>query len=90
MEETPGIRQGRALRSIVSDVAWQDLYWAPRSQVDLSMTYAVTRRLALVGQVSNVTHQRITSLTGPGKNLLKDSYSIPTTIWLGVRFTPAF
>lgn len=83
-------RQGRALRSIVSDVAWQDLYWAPRSQVDLSMTYAVTRRLALVGQVSNVTHQRITSLTGPGKNLLKDSYSIPTTIWLGVRFTPAF
>lgn len=83
-------RQGRALRSIVSDVSWQDLYWAPRSQIDLSATYALTRSTSVVGQISNLTHQRITSLTGPHKNLLKDSYSIPTTFWLGVRFTPGF
>jgi len=83
-------RQGRALRSIVSDVPWQDLYWAPRSQVDLSATYRVTDGVSLIGQVSNVGHERITTVTGPGKNLLKDTYSVPTTFWLGVRLTPGF
>ncbi len=81
-------RQGKALRSIVNDVTWQDLYWAPRDQVDLSATYAVRPGVSLFGQVSNVTHARVTSLTGPGKNLLKDSYSVPTTFWLGIRLTP--
>ncbi|URX61605.1 TonB-dependent receptor [Luteibacter anthropi] len=83
-------KQGRALRSVVSDVSWQDLYWAPRSQVDLSATYQISRDLALIGQVSNVGHSRITTITGPGLNLLKDSYSVPTTYWFGVRFTPKF
>jgi hypothetical protein len=50
----------------------------------------VTPAVAVVGQVSNVLHDRITSVTGPGKNLLKDSYSVPTTFWLGIRFTPRF
>lgn len=83
-------RQGRALRSIVNDVTWQDLYWAARDQVDLSATYAVRSGVSLFGQVSNVTHSRITSLTGPGKSLLKDSYSVPTTFWVGIRLTPKF
>ena len=83
-------RQGRALRAIVSDIGWQDLYWAPRSQVDLSASYAINRSISVVGQIGNLTHERITSLTGPGKSLLKDSYSIPTTFWLGVRITPGF
>jgi iron complex outermembrane receptor protein len=38
--------------------------------------------------VSNVTHTRITSFVGPNENLLKDSYSVPRTFWLGVRYTP--
>ncbi|GAA0294496.1 TonB-dependent receptor [Sphingomonas oligophenolica] len=83
-------RQGRALRLIQADVSWQDLYWAPRSQLDLSATYQVRPGISLVGQVSNVTRSPITSVTGPGKNLLKDEYSIPATFWLGVRFTPKF
>lgn len=82
-------RQGQALRSIVGDIAWQDLYWAPREQVDLSASYALTPAFTLVGQVSNVTGSRLTSLTGPNKDLLKDSYSTPTTFWVGLRFTPA-
>ncbi len=82
-------RQGKALRSIVSNIAWQDLYWAPRSQLDLSATWAVSKQLSVVGQISNVTHSRLTSFTGPGENLLKDSYSMPTTYWLGLRFTPS-
>jgi TonB-dependent receptor len=83
-------RQGKALRSIVNDVTWQDLYWAPRDQVDLSATYALKAGVSLVGQVSNVTHSRMTSLTGPRMSLLKDTYSVPTTFWLGVRLTPGF
>ncbi|WP_045767123.1 TonB-dependent receptor [Xanthomonas albilineans] len=82
-------RQGKALRSIVSNIPWQDLYWAPRSQLDLSATWAVSKQLSVVGQVSNVTHSRLTSFTGPGENLLKDSYSMPTTYWIGLRFTPS-
>ncbi|MDN4055021.1 hypothetical protein QPK32_18255 [Massilia sp. YIM B02763] len=31
--------QGKALRSIVPDIPWQDLYWAPRSQLDLQAGY---------------------------------------------------
>ncbi|WP_404713808.1 TonB-dependent receptor [Sphingomonas sp. MMS24-J13] len=81
-------RQGRALRLIQADIGWQDLYWAPRSQLDLSATYQVRPGVSLIGQVSNVTKSPITSVTGPGKNLLKDTYSIPTTFWLGIRFTP--
>ncbi|MBN6111271.1 TonB-dependent receptor [Xanthomonas sp. CFBP 8700] len=82
-------RQGKALRAIVSNIDWQDLYWAPRSQLDLSATYAINKQVSVVGQVSNVTHSRITSVTGPGENLLKDTYSVPTTYWFGIRFTPS-
>lgn len=84
------VRKGRALRSIVTNTPWQDLHWAPRQQVDLSASYTLPNGVAVVGQVANVTHERLTSLTGPGRNLLKDSYSVPTTFWLGIRFTPRF
>ena len=83
-------RQGKALRAVIGNIAWQDLYWAPREQVDLSATYAVKPAISLIGQIGNVTHRRITSVTGPGQDLLKDSYSVPTTFWLGLRITPTF
>ena len=75
---------------MVSNITWQDLYWAPREQADLSATYAVSPAVSLIGQIGNVTHRRITSVTGPGQDLLKDSYSVPTTFWLGLRITPNF
>lgn len=80
--------QGRALRAILNDIPSQDLYFRKRNQVDLSATYTLRNGLALFVQASNVTHERLTSLTGLNKNLLKDSYSIPTTYWAGIRFTP--
>lgn len=83
-------RQGKALRAIVPDIAWQDLYWAPREQVDLQATYKVRPGVSVFTQVQNATHTRLTSLVGPNQNLLKDTYSVPTTFWLGVRFTPGF
>ncbi|EGY00378.1 TonB-dependent receptor [Nitrospirillum viridazoti Y2] len=81
-------RQGKALRSIVPDIAWQDLYWAPREQLDLQASYKVRESVTLFGEASNLTHSRLTSLVGPNQNLLKDSYSVPTVFWVGVRFTP--
>jgi TonB-dependent receptor len=81
-------RQGRSIRAINTTASWQDLYWAPRQQVDLSARYDVTRSISLSVQASNVTHERVTSLVGPNRNLLKDTYSVPTTYWFSVRFTP--
>ncbi|MET0498009.1 MAG: TonB-dependent receptor [Steroidobacteraceae bacterium] len=80
-------RQGRALRAVVDNTPWQDLYWDARQQLDASASYAVTPQWSVIAQVSNLTGERMTSLTGPGKDLLKDSYSVPTTYWLGVRWT---
>ncbi|WP_202412641.1 TonB-dependent receptor [Duganella lactea] len=82
--------QGEALRSIVPDIAWQDLYWAPRSQVDLQASYKLAPTLTLFGQVQNLHHSRMTSYTGPAKNLLKDTYSVPMVAWIGLRYTPDF
>jgi TonB-dependent receptor len=82
--------QGKALRSIVPDTAWQDLYWDPREQVDLQASYKIRPGVTLVSQVQNVTHSRIASTAGYAGNLLKDTYSIPTVFWVGLRFTPSF
>ncbi len=81
-------RQGRSLRALVSNIAWQDLYWAPRSQIDLSGSYRLSPAASLIAQVGNLTHRGITTLTGPGVTLLKDRYSMPTTFWVGLRLTP--
>jgi iron complex outermembrane receptor protein len=82
--------QGKALRSIVPDIPWQDLYWAPRSQMDLQASYRIGRQLTVFGQVQNLHRSRMTSLTGPGQNLLKDTYSVPLVAWIGLRYTPNF
>jgi outer membrane receptor protein involved in Fe transport len=82
--------QGKALRSIVPDIAWQDLYWAPRAQIDLQASYKLSRELTLFGQLQNLHRSRMTSYTGPAQNLLKDTYSVPMVAWIGLRYTPNF
>ena len=72
----------------MNDLPYQDLYFAARNQLDASASYTLHNGVAFFAQASNITHTRLTSLTGPNKNLLKDSYSVPTTIFVGVRFTP--
>ncbi len=81
--------QGQALRAVVPDIAWQDLYWAPRHQVDLQASYRLQPGLTLLAQVQNLTGERLTSTVGAAGTLLKDSHSIPTVYWLGLRYTPA-
>ncbi len=82
--------QGKALRSITPDIAWQDLYWKSRDQIDLQASYEVRPGFTVFGQASNVGGDRMTSVYGPNKNLLKDTYSVPTVYWLGLRYTPGF
>jgi outer membrane receptor protein involved in Fe transport len=82
--------QGKALRSIVPDIAWQDLYWAPRAQVDLQASYRISPEWTVFGQVQNLNRRRMTSYTGPAQNLLKDTYSVPMVAWIGLRYTPNF
>lgn len=83
-------RQGRSVRSVNTAAAWQDLYWASRQQVDLSARYDLTRAISLMVQAGNITHERIDSTVGPGRVLLKDSYSVPATYWFSIRYTPRF
>lgn len=81
--------QGQALRAVVPDIEWQDLYWAPRHQVDLQASYRLQPGLTLLAQVQNLTGERLTSTVGAAGKLLKDTHSIPTVYWLGLRYTPA-
>ena len=81
--------QGRALRDVPNaDIYWQDLYYAPRNQLDLSASYTLSNGLAIFAQAANVTHSKAISLGGPNRDLLRNSYTVPTTIWAGIRFTP--
>lgn len=82
-------QQGQALRAVVPDIEWQDLYWAPRHQVDLQASYRLQPGLALLAQVQNLTGERLSSTVGAAGKLLKDTHSIPTVYWLGLHYTPA-
>ncbi|MCJ2185782.1 TonB-dependent receptor [Novosphingobium beihaiensis] len=77
---------GRALRSIVPGRPWEDAYWAPRRQFDMQARYHFTRGFSVILDVSNLTEERLTSLTGPGMAWLKDSYSVPRTIRLSLHW----
>ena len=81
---------GQALRAVTPEIAWQDVYWDERSQIDLQARYAVRPNLTVVAEVSNLTRSRMDSVTGPGRDRLKDSYSTPRTIWLSLNWTPNF
>ncbi|WP_161981610.1 TonB-dependent receptor [Aurantiacibacter suaedae] len=75
---------GLALRSVQADDALQDVYWAPRRQIDLQARYRLADGVSLIFEVANLTEERLESLTGPDHVWLKDSYSVPRTLRLGV------
>lgn len=77
---------GKALRSISTDTPWQDVYWAPRSQLDIQARYHMGRNLSAILDLANVTRARLTSVTGPGTRWLKDSYSVPGVVRLSLNW----
>jgi len=81
--------QGQALRAVVPDIEWQDLYWSSRHQVDLQASYRLQPGLTLLAQVRNLGGARLTSTVGASGALLKDTHSVPTVYWFGLRYTPA-
>ncbi len=78
----------QALRAVTPDIAWQDVYWDQRHQFDVQARYAISPNLTLVAEVSNLTRSRLTSVTGPNRDMLKDSYSTPRVAWLSLTWTP--
>ncbi|WP_448664012.1 TonB-dependent receptor [Sphingomonas sp. CJ20] len=77
---------GKALRSIAPDAAWQDVYWAPRTQFDIQGRYHFGRNFSAILDLANVTRARLTSVTGPGTRWLKDSYSVPGVVRLSLNW----
>ncbi|WP_369062078.1 TonB-dependent receptor [Caulobacter sp. 73W] len=78
----------QALRAVTPDIAWQDVYWDERHQFDVQARYVIAPNLTLVAEVSNLTRSRLTSVTGPNRDMLKDSYSTPRVAWLSLTWTP--
>ncbi len=79
-------RTGKALRSIAPDTAWQDVYWAPRTQFDIQGRYHFGGNFSAILDLANVTRARLTSITGPGAQWLKDSYSVPGVVRLSLNW----
>lgn len=81
-------RSGLSLRAIENARPWQDVFWAPRSQWDLSARYKFgDSGLAAFVQLANATGAKVISVTGPDRDLLKDSYTVPRTVWVGLSFS---
>jgi len=77
---------GLALRRLTPDVEWQDVYWAPRRQFDVQARYHFGPRLSVIVDLANLTGERLTSVTGPGRRWLKDSYSVPRTFRISLNW----
>ncbi|HZF44799.1 MAG TPA: TonB-dependent receptor, partial [Sphingomonadaceae bacterium] len=77
---------GQALRSVTPDDTWQDVFWARRRQFDVQTRYRFRSGISVVLDIANVTQERLVSVTGAQRTWLKDSYSVPRTVRLSVKF----
>ncbi len=75
---------GLALRNLQADDALQDVYWAPRRQIDLQARYRLAEGVSIIFEVANLTEERLVSVTGPDQAWLKDSYSVPRALRLSL------
>ncbi|GLQ91618.1 TonB-dependent receptor [Dyella acidisoli] len=78
----------RALRLIDSARASQDVYWKARKEIDLRVHQNIGSDVQAFFEIANLTRSPVTSATGPAHDLLKDTFSIGRTYWLGVKYTP--
>lgn len=79
---------GDSLRIVDSALASQDVYWKARKQIDLQAHYDISGEWRALFSIGNVTNSPLVSVTGPGRNLLKDTFSLGRTYWLGLTYTP--
>jgi outer membrane receptor protein involved in Fe transport len=79
---------GDSLRLVDSALASQDVYWKARKQFDLQAHYDIGDGWRAFFSISNLTNSPLVSVTGPNRNLLKDTFSLNRTYWLGLTYTP--
>jgi TonB-dependent receptor len=79
---------GRSLRTLTANAVWQDVYWTPRTQVDLKFGYHIRRDLDFSAAIQNLNNETTKSVTGLGKNLLKDESYVGQTLWFGLTYRP--
>jgi len=78
----------RSLRLVDSALPSQDVYWKARKEIDLRLYRNVGSDVQTFFEIANLTRSPVTSVTGPAHDLLKDSFSIGRTYWVGVKYTP--
>ena len=78
----------RALRLVDSARSSQDVYWKARKEIDLRVHQDFGSDVQTFFEIANLTRSPVTSVTGPAHDLLKDTFSIGRTYWLGVKYTP--
>lgn len=79
---------GRSLRLVDASLPSQDVYWQARKQIDLQARYDLGGGWRAFAEVANLTNSPVTSVTGPNKDQLKDTFSMGRMIWLGVNYSP--
>lgn len=79
---------GRSLRLVDASLPSQDVYWAARKQIDLQARYDLGGGWRAFAEVANLTNSPVTSVTGPDKNLLKDTFSMGRMVWVGLNYSP--
>lgn len=77
---------GKSLRAVDVNAPWNDVFWKERSQVDFSTRYRWNKSLTIFAEVKNLTSKGVTSLTGVNRDLLKDTYLVSRTFWLGAKW----
>ncbi|NKJ20264.1 TonB-dependent receptor [Dyella sp. SG609] len=78
----------RSLRLVDSALPSQDVYWKARKEIDLRLYRNVGSDVQTFFEIANLTRSPVTSVTGRAHDLLKDSFSIGRTYWVGVKYTP--
>lgn len=81
-------RIGRALQRANLDTDERDLFQEPRSQIDLSLRYALVRNLDLQLKAQNITRAPFVVRQGPGREYLNNRFTVGSTYWVGVSWRP--
>ncbi|AMP02810.1 tonB-dependent receptor family protein [Collimonas pratensis] len=79
---------GTSLRLVDANLPSQDVYWQPRKQIDLQARYDLGSGWKAVAEIGNLTNSPVTSVTGQNRNLLKDTFSLGRTLWIGLNYAP--
>jgi len=79
---------GTSLRLVDANLPSQDVYWQARKQIDVQARYDLGAGWKVFAEIANLNNSPVTSVTGSNRNLLKDTFSLGRTIWVGLNYAP--